>query len=106
MKELLTLDAGRAHLRRRCPANKGCASIAISTLTAAGSPHTITADFLGDSTFDISNGSVSQTVNRVGYVNGNFVFAKPVFRQSGCHVHRDDHVTDRNSAADRHGAVP
>jgi hypothetical protein len=47
-----------------CPAGKGCASVNVSTLTAAGSPHTITADYIPDPAFTASSGNVLQTVNK------------------------------------------
>jgi CSLREA domain-containing protein len=55
----VTLTSGGA-----CPANKGCASVSVSTLTAAGSPHTITADYLAAAGFTNSTGTFSQTVNK------------------------------------------
>jgi len=41
----------------------GVAQCTTSTITAAGSPHTIKGDYNGDSVFDPSSGTVQQTIN-------------------------------------------
>ncbi len=50
--------------------NAGSAVCAVSSLTAAGSPHIITADYSGDSAYAASSAALNggQTVNKVGQI--------------------------------------
>lgn len=58
-KEGATVLAGPTNLD-----GNGQAGFTTSTLTAAGSPHTITAEYSGSTNFNASSGSLSQTVNK------------------------------------------
>src|SRR5579871_4992061 len=62
----VTFQDGSSILATSVPLDgSGQANFQTGTLTAAGSPHAITASYNGSPGLDISSGSVSQTVNQV-----------------------------------------